>query len=231
MRNWKKILLSASMAALMSITSIASYASPITNPGRSMKPESAKTTSSVPNQVSEQATARSDFYEYINAQWLKDAKIPEDRASISNFTIANDQVEASIKKMIADLNKNYDQLAEGSDEKKLVDFYNVALDFKTRDALGFKPVKPYTDRVNAVKSIDGFTTLASELFMKGYITAAVASPSIDRKDSQMTVLYIGAPSTGLSKTTIESKDEFSVKRQNAYKTLLTELFELNGNSK
>lgn len=187
-------------------------------------------TSMFPIDASEKAqpTAATDFYQYVNSQWLEENEISNTRSVINNFTQVNERTEKIIKSILRNLDKNYEKLRKGSDEKKLIDFYRMALDFETRNKLGLQPIKKYTDIARAPKNIEEFDEAMKELFSYGFSTVVSMGPFADKKDSDRTVLYILIPSVAMERAYFEGRDRFSLRQQKAYKRLITDLFMLNG---
>ncbi len=212
-KQWRKSIVSIALSLTMLVIPIGMFA------GTSKTAYAAK------------ATAKTDFYEYLNKDWFKKNKLKSDEASVNNFSILRKQTEKNIKKILENLEKNYDSLKEGSDEKKLIDFYREAKDFKTRDQMGFKPVKEYTDAIKAVSNIKEMNDIAIKLSTKNYASGLVMGAEVDRKNSNKNILYISTPYVGLDKFYFDGKDEYSKNVQKAYKTYMTEVFVLSGDSK
>ena len=213
LKQWRKSIVSMALALMMLVLPIGTFT------GATKRAHAAK------------ATAKTDFYEYVNRDWFKKNKLKPDEASVNNFSILRKQTEKNIKKILKNLDKNYDKLQEGSDEKKLIDFYREAKDFKTRDQLGFKPVKEYIDAIKAVSNIKEMNNVATNLSKKNYVTGLVMGAEVDRKNSNKNILYVSVPYVGLDKFYFDGKDEYALTIQKAYKTYMEEVFALNGNSK
>ncbi|MDO4723590.1 MAG: M13 family metallopeptidase [Comamonadaceae bacterium] len=169
-----------------------------------------------------------DFYGHINHDYLTETKLPADKAEVNNMTVLNDQAEETLKAILADLGKNYASLKAGSDEKKVIDFYNMALDFKTRDQLGFKPIQPYLDEIKAAQDWQTFNAVTSKQFLLGYTPTVSLGVEQDAKDSSIHILEIGTPDIGLEKQYLEGEDELSQKIRTAYHAYMQDLFMLSG---
>ena len=188
-----------------------------------------------PVAVANQAVAgkprlQDDFYTHVNHDFLTQTKLPADKAEVNNFTALKDKAEETLKGIIADLNKNYANLKDGSDEKKVIDFYNMALDFNTRDQLGMKPVQPYLDAVKAAKNTDELNAVMVKQFLLNYTPAVTLGVAQDPKDSSVNILMLGAPELGLEKEYLEGKDEFSQSIHQAYLDYLKGIFAESGYS-
>lgn len=176
----------------------------------------------------EAPTPKSDFYGYVNSKWLSETKIPKDSSSINNFFQLEEKTTDSIQAMLKELNDNYGTLAEGSDEKKLIDFYNMAKDFKTRDEQGVTPIKPLLDKIRVAKNVKELNKFVFQLMQEDINTVFDLTVDQDTKDSTNNILYFDSPIIGMSKSQLEKTDDFSVKNQAAYKEFMKELFILSG---
>ncbi len=178
--------------------------------------------------VDVEATPKTDFYAYINKQWLKETKLKENESMVDNLSQLTDKTNDSIRQMLEQLDADYDSLKAGSDEKKLIDFYRLAKDFEMRNTLGLNPIKPYLDDIKKASSIDELSKLTVAMYGKNVHTLFKMSVSQDFKNSAKNSLYIDPQELSFSKENFEGTDEFSVKKQQAFKEYLSEVFVLAG---
>lgn len=171
-----------------------------------------------------QPRLQDDFYSHVNYNYLTTHKLPEDKAEINNFSDLSDKNRDIIKTLFKDLNNNYANLTAGSDEQKVIDFYNMAVDFKTRDQLGLTPVQPHLSKVQAVKNLAQFFQVEQDFFLADYGMLMSAGVAQDQKNSDINVLYIAPPATGLDKFYLEGKDKFAKSIQQAYKNHMVAIF-------
>lgn len=172
-----------------------------------------------------------DFYTYVNKEWQSKHPIPKGETDIDNFSIIVDKTEEQLKKLVAELVKNEKKLKEGSDEQKLVTFYDIAKDFKTRNKLQIKPIQNELKAIDSVKTMKEFIELNKEQILTGNSIIYSISVYKDTKDNTQNVLYIDTPGTGLSKLYIEGTNAYAKKRQKAYKNNLINIFMYKGDSK
>ena len=105
-----------------------------------------------------------DFYDAVNGEWLKTAKIPADHASTGGFMDLVDDVD---KKLMGDFKKmsiNDDNSAEINEFLK---FYQIASDYKKRDADGAKPLQPYLSIIEKLNNWDDVNDNLAELIKAG----------------------------------------------------------------
>ena len=97
-----------------------------------------------------------NFANYVNGTWLKNTKIPADKASYGAFDMLYDQSQKDVKAIIEDAAKGNN--ANGSDEQKIGDYYASFMNRKDRDAKGITPIQP---ELKAIDAIANYTDLAS----------------------------------------------------------------------
>lgn len=193
--------------------------------------EAAKSNKTYESQtLKEKPRLEDDFYSFINYDYLKETELPEGYASMDNMTAISLETEDKLKGIIKDLDANYDKLEEGSEEKKLIDFYRMAADFSKRDELGLAPIQELLDSIKSAKSLDDLNQIMVARVTDGYSFLVRTDISQDLKDSTKNILFVGEPKEGLEQNYYKGKDEFSEKVRKAYKTYLLDSFKLMGYS-
>ncbi|MCL0312200.1 M13 family metallopeptidase [Apilactobacillus sp. TMW 2.2459] len=92
-----------------------------------------------------------DFYKYINNKWLNKVTIPKDKTSIGSIDQLDNKNEKFLRKSIKNLVKSNNNHLSFS-EKNMVEYYRQASDKEALDKLGYKPIKPYLNKINAIKN-------------------------------------------------------------------------------
>ncbi|WP_152392067.1 M13-type metalloendopeptidase [Paenibacillus guangzhouensis] len=167
---------------------------------------------------------RDDYYEFINKKWLNASKIPAGEMGNGVFNELMNSNEVKVSGIINELVKQ--QNPAGSKEQKIADFYKSALDTKSRNQDGIKPIAPY------LTAIDKATTI-KELFEANHEInkATEMGPLLsfgvmaDAKNSSVNALYFMGLGTGLDKNSYVSGDE---KTKKVYINYITKLFVLSG---
>lgn len=95
-------------------------------------------------------TPGADFYHYANGHWQKSATIPADRARVGSFLVAAKKTEHNKEQLIAELLKTTPP--QGSNDAKIVAFYNAYIDQDAIDAAGMEPVQAAIARYQAITS-------------------------------------------------------------------------------
>lgn len=175
-------------------------------------------------------TPQTNFYEYINQEWLKKSKIPENEASLNNFTELITKTDKNLREMVANMVKESEKYQDGSAEKKLLDLYRMALDFETRNKLGAEPIKQSLEEIRSVKDIDEMRALMVKSYAKGLKTFVNFSVNEDVKNTNANALYLDTARPFLSKVNHENDNEYANAQKEAFKTCLKESFLFAGNS-
>lgn len=99
-----------------------------------------------------------DFFAYANGGWVKTTEIPPDRSSYNTFTVLREAASKFTAQLIEETAAQ--SALEGSDARKIGDYYASFMDEAAIEAQGAVPLKPALDRIAAIRSR---TDLAREL--------------------------------------------------------------------
>lgn len=146
--------------------------------------------------------SQDDFYDVINSKWLNTAKIEAGKSTTSTFDDVEEKVTNQTKDIINQLLIDKDKYKENSDEKKIINIYNNALNIEARNKDGLKPVRKILDEIKASQTIDDIT----KLWVNKEIVNSTIRFSVNRDIHDVTnnILYI-IP-TGLS---LGDSDEYT----------------------
>jgi predicted metalloendopeptidase len=89
-----------------------------------------------------------DFYSYANGTWAKNTPIPDDRASVGGFYIADKERERQTREMLDAILKS--NAPAGSNDAKIASYYKAYLDTDAIDAAGIGPAKADLDAIAAI---------------------------------------------------------------------------------
>jgi putative endopeptidase len=92
-----------------------------------------------------------DFFLYANGNWVKQTKIPADRASVTMFSVGKDQINSKAKVLIDEAAANR-QAPKGSILQKIGDWYASLMDEAQIEKLGLSPLKPELERIAAIET-------------------------------------------------------------------------------
>lgn len=172
---------------------------------------------------SSKAIAQSNFYQWVNRDWLNKTPIPDDKPRVDNFTQIQDRVNAEIKDLLMDLQN---APTRNDEQEKLVRLYTSFLDMETRNGRGLAPIASDLAAIEKIKNHKNVARRFAELQKLGIGTPLVLEPMGDFKDSKVNIAYVSQAGLGLERDYYAGTDPQSVKQRDLYKKLLLRLFEL-----
>ena len=97
---------------------------------------------------SQRPSPKDDYHLHVNYDWLLKNEIPEGEKGINSFYQVQETVEDNIIEVLTD------SKLHGHDAELVQSLYNAILDWKSRDALGIKPLQPVIDQIKNIRTID-----------------------------------------------------------------------------
>ncbi len=155
--------------------------------------------------------AQDDLFRFMNGKWLKESKIPDDRASDGAFYRLYEEAEKQVKEII--LQQAASKAASGSNAQKIGDLYSSFMDEQRAESLGISPIKADLEKVKLVKSKSDFIKLLGELERGGLGGLFYAFVSTDHKDSTQNIIYLGQSGLSLPDEAYYREDEYEPIRQ------------------
>ncbi len=136
---------------------------------------------------------KDDLYEAVNGEWLKTAKIPDDKPATGGF---NDLVDEIDKQLMDDFDA-YAAGKEKSDDSRfneMIKLYRLAKKFDWRKKVGPQPLKRM---LASVKNLNSYEDYQSQ--WKNWILAGMPSPisfdiDADMKNATVYALFASSPS-------------------------------------
>jgi len=105
-----------------------------------------------------------DFFDYVNGAWARRTEIAPDRTFVGIDSVLNDQIDKDVRAIVEDTARN--PAGYGRIGQQVGDFYGSWMDEAAIAAKGAAPLRPYLDRIAAVKDkgdlIDLFATVGYE---------------------------------------------------------------------
>src|SRR4030095_8829030 len=98
-----------------------------------------------------------DFFDYVNGAWDKHIQIAPDRTFVGIDSVLNDQIDKDVRAIVEDTAKN--PSGSGQIGQQVGDFYASWMDEAAIEARGAAPLKPYLDRIAAVRDRGGLIDL------------------------------------------------------------------------
>ena len=169
--------------------------------------------------------AGEDFYQFVNADWLATAEVPDDKYSIGAAEALTEQSDSDVRAMIEELIATKPRA--GTIEQKIADLYTSAMDTATIEARGIEPLKPHLARIATVKTIDDLMSLMGVIGYNSPIGAGVApSPSDpDRNAVWLSQAGLGMPHRGYY---LDDTDDM-IALQQGYRDYVATVLRLIGN--
>ena len=107
-----------------------------------------------------------DFYRYATGGWQKLHPLPAAYSRYGSFDMLQENVNKQVNSILTSLTKK--KFKEGTTERKLSDFYKLAMDQDRRNKEGLAPVKPLLDEMEAAKTLDQLHVLQLKYAKIGY---------------------------------------------------------------
>ncbi len=180
---------------------------------------------------SEKVRLEDDFYEFVNSEWLKNAKIPADQPSVGGFNDIGKDISENLRRDFSNMLKN----RSDSETKELKDFlnlYEATLNFEERNKQGLEPLKPTLKRIEEIKSVEDFNGKIKEFTLDGISTPLGIGVMQDMKHGEKNALYLSMPGIYLmDKSYYEEGNETGTMLKSAYKSMFEEMLVMAGKTK
>lgn len=168
-----------------------------------------------------------DFYNYVNGNWMKTAKIPADRSQWGSFNQLREFTDSvSLGILKKSLTQNF---PEGSEGQKIADIYSSFMNMDVRNKQGITPIEPYLSKIDKInnyaelqKVLVNFTPIGMNPF---YSLDVDSAPN----DSNKNIVYLNAVSLGLGRDYYQKHDEKSAQILKDYTHYIAKLLKTIGN--
>lgn len=158
------------------------------------------------NHIDSAVRPQDDLFRFMNGKWLKESKIPEDRASDGAFYWLYEQAEKQVKQIILD--QAASGSAAGSNAQKIGDLYNSFMDEAKAEQLGTTPIEKDLAVAASFKTADQFFQILGDLESRGLSGLFYSYVSTDNKDSTKNILYLGQGGLSLPDEAYYREDEY-----------------------
>lgn len=167
-----------------------------------------------------------DFFDYINADWIKKNPIAPDKISWGMFDVLQEKSRTAIKKILTTAAAT--TAAKGSNKQILGDFYKSAMDTTYINKVGISAVDSWLKEIQNIKTNADFYTFISKSGLRDLTTPIGYYVDVDPKNTTRYILQIGQGGLGLPDRDFYFRtDEKSKKTLEEYKKYVTKLFELS----
>jgi putative endopeptidase len=170
-----------------------------------------------------------DFYEFANGAWLKTAKIPPDKSYYGSFNILSDENRAILHEILDDVVRS--NAPQGSNERKLADYYSSCMDTEAIDAAGTAPLAGDFAAIASISDLSQLPMLVAQLQLDGVDAFFDFARVADFQDSAVDVAGIDQGGLGLPDRDYYTRtDAKSVELRAQYVSHVRKMFVLLGES-
>ncbi len=171
-----------------------------------------------------------DFYRYANGGWMKANPLTEEFSRYGSFDKLREDNDSMLHSLVDELAKG--QGESGPVARKIGDFFASGMDTALIEKEGIKPLQPYFDKIDQLKTNADVQKLIAEFHKMGIGSLFNFSGDIDSKNSEMVIGTFYQGGLGLSdRDYYVSNEKRAVEIRTEYVNHLQRMFQLLGNSK
>lgn len=170
-----------------------------------------------------------DFFNHVNKNWFENTVIADDQVGVGAYRFLNIPQQELLKTILEEVSQQ--EHPKGSIQQKVGDFYASGMDTVTIEKRGVQPIQPILDQIEAITTVSALTDfVATQITFGDYsIFAPYIAP--DQKNSSINILHFVQTGLGLpDRDYYFNEDASTLQIQQAYKTYLTSLFTLVGDT-
>lgn len=173
------------------------------------------------------ANPADNFYQFATGGWQASHPLPAAYSRYGSFDMLQENVNKQVNTILTDLAKK--KYKDGTTERKLSDFYKLAMDIKRRNQEGVAPVRPLLDEIESATSLDALRNLQLKYAKFGYGVPFNSYFGADEKNVSMNILNLGQGGLTLGqKDWYVNTDSATVSVREAYKKHIARMFTLFG---
>ncbi len=168
-----------------------------------------------------------DFYQYACGGWMKNNPLPAAYSRFGSFDQLGLDNNKRVNTILSDLLKK--EYPQGTTERKLSDFYKLAMDSVHRNKEGVKPVMPLINEIEKAKTVADLRKVQLKYATFGYGVPMGIGFGADEKNATMNILniYQGGICLGQKEYYLDTDPATTAIRE-AYKKHIERMFKLFG---
>lgn len=136
-----------------------------------------------------------NFTGYVNGTWMKNTKVPSDKARYGIMDIINDKAQEDVKALIENAARNKSK--GGSEEQKIGDYYESYMNMEARDSVGLAPLAAEFKKIDALTATRDLAAYFAYANKRGNKIPFSLGVIEDFKDPKKYMLYTWQGGLGL----------------------------------
>ncbi len=170
-----------------------------------------------------------DFDKFANGTWKEKNPVPSTESRWGAFSIlAKENLEVKVKSIIDTLLAGK-EAPKGSTAQLVGDFYRSYMDTAKLEQVGAAPLKPWMDRIDALKDLKEQAALSGEYARLGVSSFVGLHADADMHNSKMNILYSGQDGLSLGERSYyEKTDSAMVNIRKEFTGHVDKMFSLAG---
>ena len=170
-----------------------------------------------------------DFFQYADGGWTKKNPIPAAYPRWGTFIVLSDQNRDTLHAILEEAAAK--RAPEGSEERKLGDFWTACMDEAQVEKAGASPIAPELARIDAITDLSGLRAEIARLHEQRVNALFAFGSQQDRKNSEEVIAGVFQSGLGMPDRDYYVKtDEKNTKIREAYLTHVERLFALLGDA-
>lgn len=181
------------------------------------------------NAIDKSVDPCADFYHFACGSWLKNNPIPSDQASWGRFNELHERNQTVLRNILE--KQSADNANRSATDQKIGDYYLSCMDEQGIEAKGIAPLRPWLDRIDAMKDKSELPGLIGYLHNGGINALFGFGSEHDAKNSMMEIAGTDQGGIGLPDRDYYIKtDPKSVETRGKYEQHVSNMFKLAGES-
>lgn len=146
---------------------------------------------------------KNDLYEAVNGEWVKQAKIPDDKPATGGFNDLSDDID---KLLMNDLDNLVKKPSKDTRLKEATKLYQLAKDFDRRAKEGTKPLQHRLAQINQIDNYADYQKQWAQFILEGSASPVEFDIDADMKNATVYALFAAAPGLILPDKTYYAQD-------------------------